>query len=65
MKIKTILFWIPWMGNSLMLQTVGGEDLEPVSQSLFPDGLDDVELLCQTFGSSAPQKEQMQLGWSA
>jgi hypothetical protein len=70
MKIKTIVFWILWVGNNLTLQTVSGEDLEPVSPSLFPDGLDDVDLLCQTLGSSAPQKEQVQLAialtrWSA
>jgi hypothetical protein len=61
MKIKTVVFWILWVGNNLTLQTVSGEDLEPVSPSLFPGGLDDVDLLCQTLGSSAPQKEQVQL----
>jgi hypothetical protein len=61
MKIKTIVFWILWVGNNLTLQTVSGEDLEPVSPSLFPGDLDDVALLCQTLDSTAPPKEQMQL----
>lgn len=59
MKIKTVVFWILWAGNSLTLQTVSGEDLELVPPSSFPDDLDDVVLLCQTLGSSAPQKEQV------
>jgi hypothetical protein len=61
MKIKTIIFWILWVGNNLTLQTVSGEDLEPVSPPLFPDGTDDVYLLCQTLGLTAPQKEQEQV----
>jgi hypothetical protein len=48
------------VGNNLTLQTVSGEDLEPVSPPLFPDGLDDVDLLCQTLGLTAPQEEQVQ-----
>jgi len=58
MKIKTIIFWILWVGNNLTLQTVSGEDLEPVSPPLFPDGSDDADLLCQTLGMTAPQMEQ-------
>ena len=70
MKIKTIVFWLLWVGNSLTLQTLSGEDLEPVSASLFPGDPDDLVLLCQTLDSTAPQKEQMQLAttltsWSA
>ena len=61
MKIKTIVFWLLWVGNSLTLQTLSGEDLEPVSASLFPGDPDDLVLLCQTLDSTAPQKEQMQL----
>ena len=70
MKIKTIVFWLLWVGNSLTLQTLSGEDLERVSASLFPGDPDDLVLLCQTLDSTAPQKEQMQLAtrltsWSA
>jgi hypothetical protein len=60
MKIKTAVFWILWVGNNLTLQTVSGEDLEPVPPPLFPGDIDDVDLLCQTLDSSAPQKEQVQ-----
>jgi hypothetical protein len=59
MKIKTIVFWILWAGNSLTLQTVSGEDLELVPP-LCPDGPDDVVLLCQTLGLTALPKEQVQ-----
>jgi hypothetical protein len=45
MKIKTIVFWLLWVGNSLTLQTLSGEDLEPVSASLFPGDPDDLVLL--------------------
>lgn len=58
MKIKTIVFWVLWVGNNLTSQTVIGDNLEPAPPSLFPDDLDDVELLCQTPGLSAPQNEQ-------
>ena|SRR2546428_1171661 len=61
MKIKTIVFWILWVGNNLTLQTISGEDLEPVSPPLFPGGLDDLDLLCQTLGLTAPHKEQQQV----
>jgi hypothetical protein len=61
MKIKTIVFWILWVGNNLTSQTVSGEDLEPLPQPLFPDGLDDAVLLCQTLDSTALPKEQVQL----
>jgi hypothetical protein len=60
MKIKTIIFWVLWVGNNLTLQTVSGEDLGPVSASLFPGDPDDLVLLCQTLDSTAPQKEQGQ-----
>jgi hypothetical protein len=61
MKIKTIIFWILWVGNSLTLQTVSGDDFDPIPPPLIPGDLDDVDLLCQTLGSSAPEKEQLQL----
>lgn len=60
MKIKTIVFWILWVGNNLTLQTVSGEDLELVPPPLRPDDPDDVVLLCQTLGLTALQKEQVQ-----
>jgi hypothetical protein len=60
MKIKTIVFWILWVGNNLTLQTVSGEDLELVPPPLCPDDPDDVVLLCQTLGLTALQKEQVQ-----
>ena len=62
MKIKTIVFWVLWLGNNLTLQTVNGEDLELVSPPLFPGDLGDAVLLCQTLASSAPQKEVVQFG---
>jgi hypothetical protein len=70
MKIKTVVFWILWVGNNLALQTVGGEDLELVSPPLFPDSPDDADLLCQTVASRVPQKEMVQFAptlarWSA
>ena len=71
MKIKTLVFWILWMGNSLTLQTVSGEDLELVLPPLCPDDPDDVVLLCQTLGLTDRQKEKVQqfatapTGWSA
>jgi hypothetical protein len=60
MKIKTVIFWVLWVGNSLTLQTISGEDLEPAPSCLFPGDLDDALLLCQTLDSTGPQKEQMQ-----
>jgi hypothetical protein len=60
MKIKTIVFWILWVGNSLTLQTVSGEDLELVPPPLCPDAPDDVVLLCQTLGLTALPTEQVQ-----
>jgi len=71
MKVKTIVFWTLWVGNSFTLQSVSGEDLEPGSASLFPGELDDdVVFLCQTLDSAAPQQEKVQLittatSWSA
>jgi hypothetical protein len=61
MKIKTIVFWILWMGNNLTSQTVSGEDLEFELSPLILDGPDDLVLLCQTLDSIAPQKEQVPL----
>ena len=61
MKIKTIVFWILWVGNNLTLQTVSGEDLELEQSPLILYGPDDLVLLCQTFDSTAPQKEQVPL----
>jgi hypothetical protein len=58
MKIKTIVFWILWVGNNLTLQTVSGEDLEFELSPLILDGPDDLVLLCQTLDSTSPQKEQ-------
>ena len=60
MKIKTIVFWILWVGNSLTLQTVSGDILELVPAPLCPDNPDDVVLLCQSSGLNAPPKEQIQ-----
>jgi hypothetical protein len=70
MKIKTIIFWILWLGNNLAVQTVSGDDFEFVWPPLFPDGLYNEVLSCQTVGSIAPPNEQVQLAtalikWSA
>lgn len=59
MKIKTIVFWILWVGNNLTLQTVSGEDLELEQSPLILYGPDDLVLLCQTLDSTALQKEQV------
>jgi hypothetical protein len=40
MKIKTVVFWILWVGNSLTLQTVSGQDPDPASPPSFPIRLD-------------------------
>ena len=61
MKIKTIVFWILWVGNNLTLQTVSGEGLELEQSPLILYGPDDLVLLCQTLDSAAPQKEQVSL----
>jgi len=61
MKIKTIVFWILWVGNNLTLQTVSGEDLELEQSPLILYGPDDLVLLCQTLDSTSPQKEQVPL----
>ncbi len=61
MKIKTIVFWILWVGNNLTLQTVSGEDLELEQSPLILYGPDDLVLLCQTLDSTALQKEQVSL----
>jgi hypothetical protein len=36
MKIKTVVFWILWVGNDLTLQTVGEQNLDPSSPPSFP-----------------------------
>ena len=59
MKIKTVVFWILWVGNNLTSQTVSGEDLESALSPLFLDDPDDLVLLCQTRDSTAPQNEQV------
>jgi hypothetical protein len=59
MKIKTVVFWILWVGNNLTSQTVSGE--ESALPPLFLDDPDDLVLLCQTLDSTAPQKEQVPL----
>jgi hypothetical protein len=61
MKIKTLVFWILWVGNSVTLQTANGEDLEPVSPPLFSGDFEDVDLLCQTPGWNTQQKEHEQV----
>jgi hypothetical protein len=38
MKIKTVVFWMLWVGNDLTLQTVREQDLEPaLPPSFFPN----------------------------
>ena len=59
MKIKTLVFWILWVGNSLTLQTVSGQDPNPASSPSVPSRLDDVDLISQVFGLTAAQKEQV------
>jgi hypothetical protein len=61
MKIRTIVFWILWVGNNLTLQTVSGEDLELEQSPLILYGPDDLVLLCQTLDSTAPQKDEVPL----
>jgi hypothetical protein len=36
MKIKTVLFWILWLGNDFTLQTVGEQNPDPASLPSFP-----------------------------
>jgi hypothetical protein len=36
MKIKTVVFWILWVGNDLTLQTVGEQNPEPAPPPSFP-----------------------------
>ena len=58
MKIKTVVFWIMWVGNDLTLQTV--RDLDPASPPSFPSRLDDADLATQALDLTAPQKEEVQ-----
>jgi hypothetical protein len=60
MKIKTVVFWILWVGNDLTSQTIREQNPDPASPPFFPSRLDDADLVSQTLGLTAPQKEQMQ-----
>ena len=44
MKIKTVVFWILWVGNDLISQTVREQDPEPASPPSFPSRCDDIDL---------------------
>jgi hypothetical protein len=59
MKIKTVVFWILWVGNDLTLQTVGEQNPDPASPLSFPSRLDDADLVSQALGLTATQKEQV------
>ncbi len=59
MKIKTVVFWILWVGNDLTLQTVGEQNPDPASPPSFPSRLDDADLVSQALGLTAAQKEQV------
>jgi hypothetical protein len=59
-KIKTVVFWILWVGNDLTLQTVGEQSPDFASRPSFPSRLDDADLVSQALGLTAPQKEQVQ-----
>ena len=58
MKIKTVVFWILWVGNDLTVQTA--ENPDPASPLSFPSRLDDADLVSQALGLTATQKEQVQ-----
>ena len=58
MKIKSVVFWILWIGNDLTVQTAKNPD--PVPPPSFPSHLDDADLVSQALGLTAPQKEQVQ-----
>jgi hypothetical protein len=53
MKIKTVVFWILWMGNNLTLQTVGerNDPLHPGSSAEQLTKLDALETF-QAFGGA-------------
>jgi hypothetical protein len=44
MKIKTVVFWILWVGNDFTLQTIGERDPEPASPPSFPSRRNDIDL---------------------
>jgi hypothetical protein len=44
MKIKTVVFWILWVGNDFILQTIRERDPEPASPPSFPSHCDDIDL---------------------
>jgi hypothetical protein len=54
MKIKTVVFSILWVGNSLTSRTISGQDPGPAS----PSRLDHADLVSQAFRVTAAQKEQ-------
>jgi hypothetical protein len=58
MKIKTIVFWILWVGNDLIVQTA--KNPNPASPASFPSRLDDADPVSQALGLATPQKEQVQ-----
>jgi hypothetical protein len=43
MKIKTVVSFILWLGNTLTLQTISGKDPDPASPPFFPGRLCDVD----------------------
>ncbi|MFZ3374897.1 MAG: hypothetical protein WA183_05040 [Chthoniobacterales bacterium] len=51
MKIKTLVFWILWVENSLTLQTVSGQNSDSASAFSFSRHLDDVDLRRQAHGA--------------
>jgi hypothetical protein len=58
MKIKTIVFWILWVGNDLIVQTAKNPD--PASPPSFPRRLDDIDPVSPAGGLTATQREQVQ-----
>jgi hypothetical protein len=58
MKIKTIIFWILWVGNDLIVQTAKNPD--PASPPSFPSRLDDIDPVSQARGLAGPHKEKVQ-----
>jgi hypothetical protein len=60
MKIKTLIFWILWVGNNLTLQTASGENVPVISPLLCPGGFDDVILLCETRDPAVRSKHSLQ-----
>jgi hypothetical protein len=60
MKIKTVIFWILWVGNDLTLQTVREQNPDPPSPPPVPNRIDDLDPVSQKSGLIAVQKEQME-----